>query len=647
MLRFQPCKFLQMSFYRYSPVPFQQVRVEDTFWYQWQCVNHEHSLPRQYDMCRDTGRFDALRLDWTPRSGKEAPHIYWDSDTAKWLEAACYACQIRDDEDLRRKIDDVTDLFIRAQQPDGYLNSHFTVINQEQRWKNLRDNHELYCAGHIMEAAVAHHTLTGSDALLRTARHLADCIDRAFGPRPGQMRGYGGHQEIELALVRLYQATDEERYLRLAAFFINERGRKPYWFDLEAQARGDKSYYNPLKFQSHLPVREQADAVGHAVRAMYFYAGVTDVAAYTGDAGLLDASLRLWDSLTRRRLYITGGLGSSWFEEKLTFDFDLPNERAYCETCASVALVLWAQRMLRLEADSRYAEVLERTLYNAAIAGMSLDGRKFFYQNPLASHGHHRRQEWFECSCCPSNLSRLLGSLGSYIAMQGEDTLALCLYIGSDFNFSLGNGVRGTMRVRGDMPWGSPVMLTLAQVESKGAPWTLRLRIPEWSRGFSVTVNGREEKLSVCNGHVDLTREWKSGDELAICFTQPVVQLVSDPRVFSNSGQVALQRGPFVYCVEDADYPGLSEGVYGLALSQRDVTTLKPAFMPDLLGGITVIEGQATAPADPQKAPDTLYRPLEPETTVPSDSVPFRGIPYYAWENRVPGAMRIWLPRPL
>ncbi|MDR1281140.1 MAG: glycoside hydrolase family 127 protein [Opitutaceae bacterium] len=642
--------------FRYTPIPFTRVRIRDAFWSERQRVNHERSLPKQYGMCKRTGRIDALRLQWTPDSGTPAPHIFWDSDTAKWLEAACYASRLRpDDTELRTRIDEVAALFIAAQQPDGYLNSHFTVTDRDQRWKNLRDNHELYCAGHIIEAAVAHHALTGTDAMLGMARRLADCIDRTFGTGLGQMRGYCGHEEIELALIRLYHATGEARYRDLAAYFIDERGREPDWFEVERKACNEapKPGADVCYYQAHKPVREQTEAEGHAVRAMYLYTGMADVAAATGDEALLAACRRLWESVTRRKLYVTGGIGSSWAGEMFTGDFDLPNERAYCETCASVALVFWAHRMLLADGDAAYAEVMERALFNGALAGMSLDGEKFFYQNPLASHGGHHRSEWFRCACCPSNLSRLLGSLGGYIGTHGEDSLSINFYIGAELDFTLGNGVRGTLRQSGDMPWGGDVRLALSLADAgragQGSEWELRLRIPEWSGEFRVRINGSDTEFKTGNGYACLRRTWRDGDAVDVTLSLPVLPMESDPRVLSNAGQIALQRGPFVYCIEDADFSSAGGSVYDVALPADADASLRARFDGDLLGGITIIEGSALAGSGASREgregreANRLYRPAAARPQ--ARRVPFRAIPYFAWDNRGPGVMRVWIPR--
>ncbi len=626
-----------MTRYHFAAIPYNQVRIEDAFWKNRQRVNRSFSLGKQYTMCKQSGRIDALRLQWKSEGQLPPPHIYWDSDVAKWLEAACYACHNQPITGLNTQIDEVAQLFVQAQQPDGYLNSHFTVTNQEQRWTNLRDNHELYCAGHIIEAAIAHHQLTQSNLLLNVAIRLANYIDQVFGPNPGQMRGYCGHPEIELALVRLYRLTRDPRYLELARFFIHERGQQPHWFEMEARASQRADYYEMYQLQAHLPAVQQMDAVGHVVRAMYLYCGMTDIAGLTCDQDLHNACLHLWESVSHRKMYVTGGIGSSWHGERFTADFDLPNERAYCETCASVGLVMWAQRMLLMRADSQYAEIMEQALYNGALAGMSLDGKKFFYQNPLASHGQHHRKEWFGCSCCPSNLSRLLGSLGGYIAMQSEDTLAIHLYIACHLPFSLGNGVQGTLQLIGNTPWQGSLNIKLQLNKASDAfAWTLRLRIPRWSHNFTVRINDTLYTPLPGGHHLDIHRVWSSSDDIHVQYDQPISALQSDPRVLSNAGQIALQRGPFLYCIEDADFPDVDHGVYRISLSSSHLTDLQTMF--DISEGIMTLHGRANASV----SSTGLYSVLD-HTYTPKE-VSFRAIPYFAWDNRTPGAMRIWIP---
>lgn len=620
--------------FRYVPIPFQRVSIQDPFWNERQRVNHELSLVKQYAMCESTGRFDALKLQWKPGQPNK-PHIFWDSDTAKWLEAACYACQIREDAALRAKIDRVARLFIGAQQPDGYLNSYFTTVEPRRRWKNLRFNHELYCAGHLFEAAVAHHALTGEPELLAAAERYADYIGSVFGPCEGQLQGYCGHEEIELALVKLAQATGAARHLALAAYFVEQRGKAPCYFDQERRDLPPDQLpldANNAYFQAHQPVREQKEAVGHSVRAVYLYCAMADLAREKDDAGLLAASEALWKDVTEGKLYLTGGIGSYWEREAFSAPYFLPNDRAYCETCASVGLIFWAHRLLQHEAARSYAEVIERALYNGALSGMSLDGKSFFYQNPLASIGEHHREEWFQCSCCPSNLSRLLGTLGSYIYSQGAETLLVHLYIGSEARFQLASGVRGSLRQSGDAPWGEQARFTLA-LEQEGE-MELGFRIPSWAKAFHLRVNGQPlESTPSEGGYARVRREWKTGDTVEVHLPLHTLRLASNPRVIANSGQVALQRGPFVYCIEDADFDA---SVLEVSLPREAEITAH--FDPALLGGVTVLQSQALRTA-PQSG---LYFEA---STAPQTPIPFRAIPYFAWDNRTPGAMRVWIPQ--
>jgi DUF1680 family protein len=401
-----------------APVPFTRVAIDDSFWALRRKTNCEVSVPHQYAMNEETGRIDAWRLQWKPGT-EPKPHIFWDSDVAKWIESASYCLAEKRDPVMEGHIDDVVDLMAKAQLPDGYLNSHFIQVEPGMRWKNLGHWHELYCAGHLMEAAVAYYQATGKRKMLDVIVRYADHIDARFGP--GKHAGTSGHPEIELALVKLYRATGEKRYLDLALFFLDQRGQKPSVFQREMeqltpeQAANHKAFFvkpdgsfNTEYNQDHLPVREQTVPVGHAVRAMYLYSGMADVGALTGDRSLVDAGLRIWDALTTKRMYLTGGIGPSGDNEGFTADHDLPNDTAYCETCASVGLVFWAHRLLQIEKDARFADVLERALYNGALAGIALDGKRFFYENPLESDGTHHRQGWFGCACCPGNISRLI-----------------------------------------------------------------------------------------------------------------------------------------------------------------------------------------------------------------------------------------------
>ncbi|MEP7356544.1 MAG: beta-L-arabinofuranosidase domain-containing protein [Anaerolineales bacterium] len=619
----------------FRPVPFNQVTVAGEFWGPRLETNRAATLPIEYEQCRVTGRLDAFKLNWKPGQ-KPIPHIFWDSDVAKWIEAASYSLGTHPDMALARQLDEVVTSVVAAQQPDGYLNTHFTVVKPDKRWANERDEHELYCAGHLIEAAVAHYQATGQRSLLEALIRYADYIATVFGTGPGQKRGYPGHEELELALVKLYRLTGERRHLALSQYFVDERGRQPHYYDLEAQARGEdprafwaKTY---AYMQAHLPVREQERVVGHAVRAMYLYSAMADLAAETGDQDLLRACERLWDHLVGRCLYVTGGIGPSSANEGFTGDYDLPNESAYAETCAAVGLAFWAQRLLQLDCDSRYADVLERVLYNGALSGVSLDGTRFFYENPLSSRGGHHRQAWFDCSCCPPNIARLLASLGGYIYSAAENEIAVHLYVAGDAHLSVA-GQPLTLRQATRYPWDGEIAIELKLEQA--ATFALRLRVPGWCRDARLAVNGVPVKLEEImeRGYARLEREWHSGDRVTLDLPMPVQRVYAHPDVRQDAGAVALMRGPLVYCFEQADH---AQPVHCLRLPAG--AELEPHFDAVLLGGVVVITGQGQAAAEPSSA--ELYATQRP----PLHTVPVKAIPYYAWDNREAGEMQVWLP---
>jgi DUF1680 family protein len=592
-------------------------------------------------MCRKTGRIDAWRLQWKP--GMEpVPHIFWDSDVAKWIESASYHLAQQRDPLVEAEIDEVVDLMAKAQRPDGYLNSHFIQVEPEMRFKNLGHGHELYCAGHLMEAAVAYWQATGKRALLDVALRYAQLIDATFGP--GKRDGTPGHPEIELALVKVYRATGERRWLDLALFFLDQRGQRPSVFQREMehltaeQAATHRAFFvkpdgsfNTEYNQDHLPVREQAVPVGHAVRAMYLYSGMADVGALRGDRRLIDASLRIWDALTTRRMYVTGGIGPSGTNEGFTADYDLPNDTAYCETCASVGLVLWAHRLLQIERDARFADVMERALYNGALAGIALDGKRFFYENPLESDGTHHRQGWFGCACCPGNISRLLASLGGYVYSEAPGEAWVHLYAQGRATLDLG-GRKVALAQQTRYPWDGEVVVTVEPATP--GRFTLHLRVPGWARGATVSVNGGPATpASPAKGYARVEREWKAGDRVTLSLPMPVERVRAHPAVRQDAGLVALQRGPLVYCLESADNPGPLHRVV-----LPSTSSLTARHEPDLLGGVTVLEGPAERSTDAGWT-GRLYR-AAPEAR---ERVRIRAVPYYAWDHRAPGEMRVWL----
>jgi DUF1680 family protein len=642
---------MKSSLRKTIPIPLQNVTITGGFWNPPVERNRTVTIPCVYKQLEQTGRIDAWKLAWSEKiQPNSSVHYFWDSDVAKWIEAAAYSLSTHPDETLEASVDAIIDLIEPAQQPDGYLNIYFTAIRPQERWQNLRDHHELYCAGHLIEAAVAYFEATGKRKLLDTLIGYADHIDRQFGPGPDQLRGYPGHQEIELALIKLYRVTGNERHLRLAKFFIDERGRRPHYYDVEAQKRGESAQdfwastyeYN----QSHAPVREQDTAVGHAVRGGYMYSGMADVAIETGDVSLLEACQRLWRNLTLRRMYITGGIGSTNRNEGYTIDYDLPNETAYAETCAAIALIFWAHRMLQLEPDGKYADVLERALYNGFLSGLSQDGERFFYANPLAAHpgtspqnaapgssAHYHRQDWYSCACCPPNITRLLSSLGQYIYGTNENALYVHLFVQSVAHVKL-NACAIRIDQMTDYPWDETVHISV----EPDAPtqFTLALRIPGWCNGAKLKINDETWNVqsALKNGYVEIERTWHPNDQITLTLPMPINRIQAHPSVRQDAGQVALQRGPIVYCIEEIDNgPNLAQIVL-----PRDAA-LGLTFEADLFGGAMTVTGRAQRPIT-QAWENTLYKPAQPAEM---EYFTLKAIPYFLWANRSPGEMRVWI----
>jgi uncharacterized protein len=626
-----------------APVSLADVFIEDRFWAPRLEVNRRRGLAYQYAQLRAVGVLDAFDLSRPagplpiPFSGdsRVTPVMWWDSDVAKWLEAASYSLATHPDPQLEALVDQVIAKIAGAQQPDGYLNSYFTGREPGKRWTNERDWHELYCAGHLIEAAVAHFEATGKRTLLSVLERYVDLIASVYGPNPGQKHGYPGHEEIELALVKLHRVTNNPRHLELARYFVDARGRQPFYFDLEAQARGDDPaafhFGNHEYSQAHKPVREQTQVVGHAVRAMYLYAAMADLAGELNDLELRNACERLWDDLTGKRLYITGGLGPSKDNEGFTVDYDLPNETAYAETCAAVALVFWARRMVALTGEARYADVMERALYNNVLAGVSLNGERFFYDNVLESQGDKHRWAWHSCPCCPPNLLRLLASFGGYIYSQREN-ISINLYVQGSAVFQVA-GQTLKLQQRTDYPWDGAISIRL-ELETP-AQFALRLRIPGWCRGASLTVNGQPVQLEgiLEHGFATLERTWQANDEIRLELPMPVERIRAHPNVRADAGCVALQRGPILYCLEGIDHDRPLRQIVLPADAK-----LEAHFEPELLEGVTVLTGLALA-EDLSEWEGSLYR-MDHPTLKP---VPIKAVPYCTWDGREPGEMRVWI----
>jgi len=601
------------------------VRLEDDFWAPRRRVNQAVTLPGQYRHLEETGRLDNFRVASGRMEGSFTGIFFNDSDVYKWLEAASWVLATSDDPELARMVDEAVDEIAAAQQPNGYLNTYYMFEREPERWSNLRDMHELYCAGHLIQAAVTHHRATGGDKLLQVACRLADCIGSVFGPGEGQRGGAAGHEEIEMALVELARDTGEQRYLDLAQFLTDSRG--------EGYAGGDEYH------QDHRPVRALDEMVGHAVRAVYLNAGMADLYAETGDAALLEALERLWQKMVGRRMYVSGGIGARYQGEAFGADYELPNARAYAETCAAIGSVMWNWRMLAVAGDARYADLIEHTLYNAVLVGLSLDGQSYFYQNPLENDGRHRRQPWFGCACCPPNIARTLAWLPGILYSISEEGIWVHLYAAGEADLVLADGSEVRLVQQTDYPWDGRVTV---EVEGEGT-FGVFLRIPGWCvAGVTVRVNDQEVEGSVLPGsYLEVRRTWQRGDRVILDMPMPVQRIEAHPYLSEDAGRVALQRGPILYCVEGVDHPGVD--LRGLVVP--DGEAFEATFEPDLLGGVTVLRGSGVVCMPDVAWEGKLYRARGEVDRAEMREVPVVAVPYYAWANREPGQMRVWLRR--
>lgn len=627
------------------PVALRDVQVADGFFSRYADLVREEVIPYQWEALNDripgaekSGCLRNFRIAAGQEAGEFTGMVFQDSDIGKWLEAVAYSLTTHPDAALERTADEVIELLEAAQREDGYLDTYFIVKDPKNRWKCLRDCHELYCAGHLLEGAVAYWQATGKDRFLNVMRRYVDYIATVFGRGEGQMRGYPGHEEIELALCKLYDVTGEKKYLDLAAYFIDERGRDPKYFLEELKTRGDAFHWegNDAQgmdyFQAHAPVREQTEAVGHAVRAVYLYSGMADVAMRTGDEGLLEACRRLYRNIADKRLYVTGAIGSTYIGEAFTFDYDLPNDTAYAETCASVGLIFFMKRMLEADGAAEYGDMMERALYNTVLAGMAMDGKSFFYVNPLEvfpeadekdpskRHVKTVRQKWFACACCPPNVARLLADLGSYIYRRKGSAVTADLFIGSRLALPGGAELIQTSEV----PFGGKVTFTL-----RGAAqgFSLRVRCPEWAEGVTCTAPCRKE-----NGYIAIQKDWQDGDSVTLLFGMEPRRIYANPLVRQDAGKVCLMRGPLVYCLEEADN---GANLHLLRLPEGEpVETVRGE---GALFGMTLLraKGRRFVPHGSRLyAPDRQGREEEARLTF---------VPYFAWGNRDKGEMAVYV----
>jgi hypothetical protein len=604
---------------------YRRVRLADPFWAQRQKTNRETTLPHLFAKLHEVGAVENLARSAAGLKDGHKGYVFADSDLYKTLEAAAYCLGAGADARIDRGADELIAVIRKAQQADGYLDSAYQ-LGTKPRFSNLRDDHELYCAGHLLEAGVAHFEATSRRDLLDVAIRSADLIERTFGEGPGRRAGYPGHPELELALVRLSRATGERRYFRLAQFFLEHRGE--HFFAKEHGTA--ESQYDGTYWLDDVRIREHQVISGHAVRALYLFSGALDVAAATGDAGLQAAVERVWSNAVEKRMFVTGGLGSSSRNEGFTDDYDLPTFDAYQETCASIAFVMLSQRLALLTGDSRYADAVEWSLYNAVAAGVSLSGDRFFYVNPLASHGQHHRKPWYDCACCPPNVARTLASLGQYAFATGAEDLYLNLYAAGAADLALGRG-QVRLEVDSGYPWDGRVALSVR--ESTAGRFALRLRLPAWCEAATLHLNGEPQAaLARERGYLVLRREWRGGDRVELELAMPVRRLAAHPLVDEAAERVALSRGPIVYCVEQAD---LAARLPALRLPRA--AELRPE-RSSILGGVTVLRGEAAA--IPAVAEGPLYAPAATRRLEP---VAFSAVPYGAWDNREGGPMRVWI----
>ncbi len=646
---------------QFSPINMKQVRLTKGLLAERQKLNTEVTVPHIYDELDKTGRIDSLYCRWKPGDPNK-PHPFWDSDIGKMIEAISYSLITNPSPDFEKKVDRIVDMLEQEQFPDGYLNTYFKTCEIENRWTNLYYMHELYCAGHLIEGAVAYFDATGKRKFLDIMCRYADLINEKFGTEPGKTKGYCGHPEIELALVRLYGATKNEKYLKLSKYFIDERGKQPYFFEQESLAYGVDTtktanqkrhlkYYLKSRgpyaeYQAHIPVREQKEPVGHAVRAMYLYSGMTDIAGACDDESLYTACKTIWDAMVNTQYAITGGIGPSSDGERFTFAYDIPNEYTYNESCASVALAMWANRMVQFDCSSRYSDILEQTLYNIILASIASEGNKFFYANYLSvlperfEHASAamidkmkaERQEWFDVACCPPNVSRLMGSLGSYMYSSDGKSLFMHLYTGNDAEIPV-NDKPVKLSVSTEYPWEGSVRIAVNAGDA--GEFTMGLRIPGWCKKWKVTVNGSNIPYEIRKGYCLIKKVWRN-DTINLEFSMPVMQIEANPELREDCGRVALQRGPVIYCIEEAD-------------NGKDINDfyIPPECVVTESRGIESVDDRAVVLEFPGYRRDTggwqegLYR----EAASSLKPVTIKAIPYYLWGNRGFGRMLVWMLR--
>ena len=624
-----------------TPVP--TARVLGGLWAERRRINREVSVPKAWDRLQAAGNIANLELAAGGGDGEYVNNLpFLDSDLYKWLEAIGWTLADPELSDetaavLRGRLRDSTELLNRVQADDGYLDSYFQVKFPGERFAQLDHGHELYCAGHLMQAAVAVHRGAQDGRLLEVAERVADLIASSFGTEDGKIDGVDGHPEVETALVELHRETGDQRYLDLAQYFVDRRGHGligPHTFGAQY-------------FQDHVPVREAQEVAGHSVRQQYLLAGVADLATETGEAELRAAAERLWAQGTATQTYLTGGIGAHHRDEAYGDPYELPSERSYCETCAAIASIMFSWRMLIMTGEAKYADLLERTLYNGFLAGISLDGERYIYANPLQVRDDHldtgsdqdyARVPWFYCACCPPNVMRLIGSLEHYVALSGADELVLHQYVAGSYAADLDAGRVG-VRVDTAYPWQGQVEITVA--ETVELEWTLTVRVPHWGAGATLAVNGAPIEETPSEGWWRITRAWGLGDRLTLTLPVAPRLTAADPRVDAARGSIAIERGPLVYCVESADQPG--QRLDDLVLDVADLGAITEVTAEGLPADVVALR----VPAAVRSRAASSWWPYTDATADPesaAERVELTAIPYYTWGNRASGAMRIWLP---
>ncbi|EHI98082.1 protein of unknown function DUF1680 [Clostridium sp. DL-VIII] len=656
-----------------NEINLKSINITDKFWtkyidlvknkmipYQWKVLNDEADIviERERDdeniPSEKSHAIENFKIAAGLKKGHHYGYVFQDSDVYKWLEAAAYSLVNYPDSELEAIADNVIDLIALAQEKDGYLDTYFSIDAPERKFKRLLESHELYCAGHFLEAAVAYSEATNKRKALEIACRLADNIDSCFGPEESKIHGYDGHEEIEIGLAKLYSITQNKKYLKLSKYFLTERGKNKDFLKNQINEDPNKNYILPgmerfsyKYFQVHKPILEQKDAEGHAVRLVYMCTALANVAYLTDDTEMLDACKTLWKSITEKRMYITGGIGSTVIGESFTFDYDLPNDTMYSETCASVGLIFFAYNMLKNDPLSIYGDVMEKCLYNSVISGMALDGKHFFYVNPLEvnpeasekdptkSHVKPTRPAWFGCACCPPNVARTLTSLGKYIYTVSNSTLYIHLYISNESNILVYNN-KISVKQETSYPWSENITISLAGEENVNL--SLAFRIPEWCNSYSIKVNSEIPEYSICNGYAYITRTWSKSDIIEIHFKMEIQEIRANPYIKYNVGKVAIQKGPFVYCLEEFDN---GKNLHLITLP-KDVE-YKYEFDSEMLGGVGKIKVQGKKMTINSNWRDQLYKRNTEASVYENSNLTF--IPYYSWANRSAGEMRVWIDK--